>query len=57
MINDQTTHPFFTLLEGTWTGEGRRETAGLKPVAQCMEALRADQRVGVSLLSRTEAGL
>ena len=34
-----------------WNGD-----AGLKPLAQSMEALRADERVGFNRLSRTEAG-
>jgi len=36
---------------------GGGERAGLKPPAQCMEALRAIERVGFSRLPRTEAGL
>ena len=38
-------------------GLGRNVNAGLKPLAQCMEALRADERVEFIRLSRTEAGL
>ena len=34
-----------------------KQRAGLKPPAQFMEALRADERVGFSRLPRTEAGL
>lgn len=40
--NPTVTSHIFTLLEGTWTGEGHGEAAGLKPLAQHMEALRAD---------------
>ena len=36
---------------------GRNVNAGLKPLAQFMEALRADERVEFIRLSRTEAGL
>jgi len=35
---------------------GRDVNAGLKPLAQCMEALRADEQVGFNRLPRTEAG-
>jgi hypothetical protein len=37
-------------------GLGRDLNAGLKPLAQCMEALRADGQVGFNRLPRTEAG-
>ena len=37
-------------------GLGRNVNAGLKPLAQNMEALRADGRVGFNRLPRTEAG-
>jgi hypothetical protein len=36
---------------------GGGERAGLKPPAQCMEALWAIERVGFSRLPRTEAGI
>ena len=38
-------------------GLGRNVHAGLKPLAQYVEALRADERVEFIRLSRTEAGL
>lgn len=38
-------------------GLGRNVNAGLKPLAQYVKALRADERVGFIRLSRTEAGL
>ena len=38
-------------------GLGRNVNAGLKPLAQYVEALRADERVEFIRLSRTEAGL
>ncbi len=38
-------------------GLGCNVNAGLKPLAQFMEALRADERVEFIRLSRTEAGL
>ncbi len=44
----------FTPLDRLYT---RRIAAGLKPLAQYMEALRADERVRLSGPPRTEAGL
>ena len=38
-------------------GLGWNVNAGLKPLAQNVEALRADERVEFIRLSRTEAGL
>jgi len=38
-------------------GLGRDVNAGLKPLAQYVEALRADERVGFNRLPRTEAGI
>ena len=37
-------------------GLGRNVNAGLKPLAQYVEALRADEQVGFNRLPRTEAG-